>query len=92
MSSQTVAVTMPDWVWGRLVSVAEHRGVKVADLIASTLMDTIVSDPHIRAPRFIEQGAFADTGAPGYRAQRLAAEVDAARANGYRAPSYGKGR
>lgn len=29
-----VVVDMPDWVWGRLTTIGEYRGVSSADLVA----------------------------------------------------------
>lgn len=43
---KTVPVTLPDWVWGRAATIAEHRGVKVGDLIADGLMGVLDADTH----------------------------------------------
>lgn len=43
---KTVPVSLPDWVWGRAATIAEHRGVKVADLIAEGLMGVLNADQH----------------------------------------------
>jgi transcriptional regulator of acetoin/glycerol metabolism len=46
----TVPVTMPRHVWGRLASVADKRGVTVADVIASAVAANItVPKPRERA-------------------------------------------
>lgn len=39
-----VEVTLPDWVWGRLATIASHRGVQVADLVAAGVTDVLRSD------------------------------------------------
>jgi hypothetical protein len=44
MKQQTVTVTLPEWVWGRAATIAEHRGVKVGDLIASAILGVLNSD------------------------------------------------
>jgi hypothetical protein len=60
---KTVPVTMPDWLWGRLVMVADDLHVPVAGLIADALRRTI--DDH---PRVISESPFAR--APGSRPAR----------------------
>lgn len=42
----TVAVKLPDFVWGRLATIAEHRGVLVSDLIADGIWHTLDNDPN----------------------------------------------
>ncbi|AAT90033.1 hypothetical protein ATY41_02785 [Leifsonia xyli subsp. xyli] len=45
MNEKTVPVTIPTWVWGRLATIAEHRGVTVGDLIADGVMAVLGADP-----------------------------------------------
>jgi predicted DNA-binding ribbon-helix-helix protein len=42
----TVPVKLPDFVWGRLATIAEHRQVSIADLIADGIWHTLDSDPN----------------------------------------------
>jgi hypothetical protein len=39
-----VPVDLPDFVWGRLLTIAEHRNVMVADLVEAALLDVMASD------------------------------------------------
>jgi len=34
-------IAMPDWVWGRLASIAAVKGITVQDVIANSIMRTI---------------------------------------------------
>lgn len=75
---RTVPVVLPDYVWGRLASIAEFRGVKVADVIADALWETL------RHPRRdVQERAL---GPSGDNLRMLSAELNAARAAGWRAP------
>lgn len=38
-------VELPEWVWGRLATIADHRGVHVADLIADGIYHVLGKDP-----------------------------------------------
>lgn len=44
-TNRTVPVTMPDWMWGRLATIAEFRKVPIADLIARALTSVVEKDP-----------------------------------------------
>lgn len=43
---KTVAVTVPEFVWGRLATIAEHRKVPVADLIGDAIWQILDRDPN----------------------------------------------
>lgn len=45
MSDKTVPVTMPDWMWGRLATIAEYRNTDIGTLIASALSKVVEKDP-----------------------------------------------
>lgn len=72
---RTVPVTLPEEVWGRLASLADRRGVRVADLIAEAI-EGMVPTAKLIGHRDGE------TGAPGRRLDVLAAEVTAAHRSG----------
>lgn len=42
----TVPVRIPEWVWGRLATIAEHRQVRIADLIADGVWMVLDRDPN----------------------------------------------
>jgi predicted DNA-binding ribbon-helix-helix protein len=46
MADRTVPVTVPDWVWGRLATIAEHRGCSVGALIAEGINGVLARDPN----------------------------------------------
>lgn len=83
MSGKTVPVTLPEPVWGRLASIADRRGVTVADLIADAVQALVSAPAHdVRAhlvPVVVPEVHD--------RLAELKAEVDAARESGWRAPS-----
>lgn len=84
--TRRVEVILPEMVWGRLATIADKRGVKVADLIGDAIFDVIGGDPQVRPP------LDGSTGAPGRRLDVLDAAVKGARLGGYRAPRYGTKR
>jgi hypothetical protein len=43
-ADKTVPVTLPEWVWGRLSTIADHRDTTSGDLIASAIMGVLNSD------------------------------------------------
>jgi predicted DNA-binding ribbon-helix-helix protein len=43
-ADKTVPVTLPEWVWGRLTTIAAHRDVTAGDLIASAIMGVLNAD------------------------------------------------
>ena len=45
MSLKTVPVSLPIWMWGRLATIADHRELRVADLIAEGIAHVLDSDP-----------------------------------------------
>lgn len=87
MTGKTVSVTMPDWMWGRLASIADKKHVKVGRLIEQLILAAINADAALRPPIHAE----GDTGLPGRRLDILDAELKSARASGWRAP-YGPRR
>jgi hypothetical protein len=44
--NRTVPVTMAVFQWGRLATIADHRGTSVADLVASAIERELAEDPH----------------------------------------------
>lgn len=44
--NKTIPVTLPDWMWGRLATIAKQRGTEVADLIAVSIVSLLRDDPH----------------------------------------------
>lgn len=42
---RTVPVTLAEWQWGRLASIADHRQSTVAEVLAGAVEQVIVSDP-----------------------------------------------
>jgi hypothetical protein len=44
--NKTVAVTLPEWMWGRLATIATHRGTDAADLVAVAIVGLLRDDPH----------------------------------------------
>jgi len=45
MTLKKVPVLLPAWMWGRLATIAEHRNVRVADLIEEGIAHVLDSDP-----------------------------------------------
>ena len=90
-------MSMPDWVWGRLVMVADRRGVKVGQLIADLLRREIDAAGLVHPARVVPvragvtiQDLIDRAVASQDRARVLALEVRAAREGGYRAPGHGR--
>lgn len=81
----TVRLTLPEKVWGRLASIADNRGSKVAELLVEAALRSTESD---RVERARVQVASAPV--VGGKLAELSAELKAARAAGYRAPMRGK--
>jgi hypothetical protein len=77
----TVPVALPEWVWGRLASIAENRDVKIADVIAEQV--GILLDGE--ATRTAQPRVWAESDPDG-RLKELMDEVAAARTSGWRAP------
>lgn len=44
--NKTIPVTLPDWMWGRLATIALHRGTDAADLVAVAIVGLLRDDPH----------------------------------------------
>ncbi len=83
MSGKTVPVTLPEPVWGRLASIADRRGVTVADLLAGAVRALVSAPAHdVRAhlvPVVVPEVHD--------RLAELDAELNAARASGWRVPN-----
>jgi len=45
-NQKTVPLTLPDHVWGRLASRADHRGTSVADEVADAIWTRLETDDH----------------------------------------------
>lgn len=46
MKPRTIPVTVPEFVWGRLATIAEHNGRSVGDLIADGIWHVLDNDDH----------------------------------------------
>jgi len=55
--NKTLPVTLPDWMWGRLATIATHRGTNAADLIAVAIVGVLHDDPHRLAELDMELNA-----------------------------------
>lgn len=44
MATRTVQVIVPEWVWGRLASIADRQHRRISDVIADQLLETITGD------------------------------------------------
>lgn len=88
MNTRAVTVTLPEWVWGRLATIAEDRQMKVSELIGSAiggLLDGSSVRPRRAQPRVWSESD------PDGRLKELMDEVNAARAAGWRAPHRSRG-
>lgn len=81
--SKTVQLTLPDKVWGRLASMADTQGLKVADLLGDAVEDLL--EPTAKERREYNRKVI-----PLDRLALLNAEVSAARRSGWRAPVRGR--
>lgn len=45
VTNRTVPVTMPDWMWGRLATIADYRKIPIGELIARSLSAVVEKDP-----------------------------------------------
>lgn len=81
--AKTVQLTLPDHVWGRLASMADTSGLKVADLIGDAVEDVL-------EPTAKERRAYNRRVVPVDRLAVLDAELSAARRSGWRAPVRGR--
>ncbi|GAA3730356.1 hypothetical protein GCM10022239_03690 [Leifsonia bigeumensis] len=82
MVLRTVPVTLPEPVWGRLASIADRRGVKVADLIADAVQAVVSAPNHdVRAHLVPVMLPPVED-----RLAELNRELNAARASGWHVP------
>ncbi len=73
MNNKTIPVTMPDWLWGRLATIAEQRNQPIAGLVADALREVADANPRIKFERISRLGI-------------LERELVEARAAGIKAP------
>lgn len=85
MTDRTIPVTLPELVWGRLASIADRRGVKVADLVGDAVVAVVSSPAHDVRAHLVPVVLPPVEG----RLAELKAELDAARLSGWRAPRKG---
>lgn len=79
MSNRTVPITVPEFVWGRLATIADQKETTISDLLAEVIKNTIrgTTEVHVPTPVY---------GVGNERLRQLSAEVSEARRNGYRPP------
>jgi hypothetical protein len=68
--NKTLPVTLPDWMWGRLATIAEHRNTLAADLVAVAIVGLLKDDQHRLAELDMELNA---ARAGGYRTEKVRA-------------------
>jgi hypothetical protein len=68
--NKTIPVTLPDWMWGRLATIAKQRGTEVADLIAVSIVSLLRDDPHRLAELQMELTAARNGGYQPPRSER----------------------
>jgi hypothetical protein len=80
-----IPLVIPEYVWGRLATIAERRNTNVSALIGDAIADLVDSDPTYVANRRI---LAPPASTPHGRSQLdiLNDELNAARTDGYRAP------
>ena len=77
--SKTVPVVLPEWIWGRLATIAANQKISTGEVIADAIMAVLQENPPVRKTRVSHL--------PGNsRLDALAAELSAARKAGYRVP------
>lgn len=69
--NKTVPVTLPDWMWGRLATIAQHRATPVADLVAVSIVSLLRDDPNRLAELDMELNT---ARLAGYRTEKVRAE------------------
>lgn len=84
MTARKIRFVIPEDYWGRLASIAERRHVDIPTVINSALAREIREDARVRRQP--------DPLAPKSNLDVLHDELNAARADGYRAPSSRRGR
>lgn len=70
-NTKTVPLELPLDVWGRLASLADRRGIRIADLVADAVTALVPAPKPQRGDGY--------TGAPGHRLEVLQAEMSAVR-------------
>jgi hypothetical protein len=83
--SVTVKFTLPTEVWGRLASIADNRGVRVADLLSEAVGRVAERDRVERSRECVSSAPVV-----GGKLAELLVELRLARAAGYRAPVRGR--
>ena len=79
MSVKTIPVTVPEWVWGRLATIADNRHVSVAVVVEEAINTILEGAKEVRVPRVVHLEG-------NERLEVLRAELVAARKAGYRSP------
>lgn len=69
MADKTISVTLPAHVWGRLASIADSQGVRVADVVALAVAREI-RDVRVVDQLSVLQDALDRARADGWRAPR----------------------